>query len=333
MPDRPSADQPRLCRVAGRDTWHIRCGGRRISTGCTDRAGAVAALARFRAAQDAPPAGTATVGTILARYLADREDAARPGAERLRWAHRPLTARLGETLPEHLTAAACRVYARARGVDGVAPSTVRTELQALTAALHWAVGKHLVAAMPELWLPPRPPGRERWLTREEADRLVASCKAKHVRLAVLLALHTAARIGAVLALTWDRVDLDRRLIDYREPGRAVTRKRRVQVPINDTLLAVLTPAHAAHTCPAVVEYGGARLASLKHGFRDAVTRAGLDGAVTPHTLRHTAITWMVQAGVPLWEVAGLAGLTVALIESTYGHHAPDHLRRAAGALG
>jgi integrase len=244
-----------------------------------------------------------------------------------------LTARLGDTLPEHLTAASCRVYARARAADGVSAGTVRTELQALTAALRWGVGKHLAAAMPELWLPPRPPARERWLTREEAALLVAACRVPHVRLAVLLALHTAARIGAVLALTWDRVDLDRRLIDYREPGRVVTRKRRVQVPINDTLMEALTEADMVRTCAAVVEYAGRQVASLKHAFRDAVVRAGLGAEVTPHVLRHTAITWMVQAGVPLWEVAGLAGFTVALIESTYGHQSPDHLRRAAGALG
>ncbi len=67
-----------------------------------------------------------------------------------------------------------------------------------------------------------------------------------------LALHTGARSGAILAVTWNRVDLDRRLVDYREPGRARTRKRRVPAPINDTLHAALTEAKAVATTEYVI---------------------------------------------------------------------------------
>ena len=325
---------PRLCRVAGRPAWHIRYRGRRLSTGCPDRAGAVAALARFRAALAIPEhEPDLTVSALLDRYLADREDADIPGLDRLKWAKKALLPRLGDVLPEHLTAAACRSYARQRAKDGVAPSTARTELQALSSALRWGIRKRVVAAMPEFWLPPRAPARERWLTRDEAERLVAACRTPHVLLAVLIMLHTAARVGAVLALTWDRVDLEGRLIDFREPGRAETRKRRVAVPINDTLLAAIRTAHEGRTSAWVVEYAGKPVASLKHAFRDAVSRAKLGGKVTPHVLRHSAVTWMVSEGVPLWEVAGMAGMTLNMVETVYGHLAPDHLRKAAAALG
>lgn len=63
----------------------------------------------------------------------------------------------------------------------------------------------------------------------------------------------------------------------------------------------------------------------------ACKEAGVEG-VTPHTLRHTGITWLVQRGVPLWEVAGFAGVSVEQIERTYGHHSPDFLQTAANAL-
>jgi integrase len=55
--------------------------------------------------------------------------------------------------------------------------------------------------------------------------------------------------------------------------------------------------------------------------------------VTPHVLRHTAVTWMLQRGVPAWQVAGFAGMTLEMLERVYGHHHPDHLRDAARALG
>jgi hypothetical protein len=61
--------------------------------------------------------------------------------------------------------------------------------------------------------------------------------------------------------------------------------------------------------------------------------AGLTGRVTPHTLRHTAATWLMQAGVDKWEAAGYLGMGVEMLDRVYGHHHPDHLRNAARALG
>jgi len=55
--------------------------------------------------------------------------------------------------------------------------------------------------------------------------------------------------------------------------------------------------------------------------------------VTPHVLWHTAVTWMLQAGVDPWKAAGLVGMTVDMVQQVYGHHHPEHLRDAARALG
>jgi len=61
--------------------------------------------------------------------------------------------------------------------------------------------------------------------------------------------------------------------------------------------------------------------------------ANLPKAVTPHTLRHTAATWLMQAGVDKWEAAGFLGMSVEMLDRVYGHHHPDHLRTAARAIG
>jgi integrase len=173
----------------------------------------------------------------LARYLADRRERKKPGAERLAWAHKPLILHLRTADAAALDDGACREYARQREADGVAPGTILTELSALRAATRWGADKgKLLGAAPVLELLARPEGRDRWLTRADADKLVAACKHRHVRLFVLIALHTAARRGAILALTWDRVDLANRLIDFREPGRARTKKRKVAA--RGTLLGV-----------------------------------------------------------------------------------------------
>ena len=144
-----------------------------------------------------------------------------------------------------------------------------------------------------------------------------------------ICLYTAARAGAVLELTWDRIDLAAGLIDL---GRAAGGKGRAIVPIGGRLLPILTEARAGATCAYVIEHGGKPVASVKTGTRAAARRAGLPG-VTPHVLRHTAATWMAMAGVPMVEIARLLGHRNSRItERVYSKHSPDYLRRAVDAL-
>jgi hypothetical protein len=49
----------------------------------------------------------------------------------------------------------------------------------------------------------------------------------------------------------------------------------------------------------------------------------------PHTLRHTAATWLMQAATPLWEAAGFLGMSEKTLRDVYAHHHPDHLKGAA----
>jgi integrase len=83
----------------------------------------------------------------------------------------------------------------------------------------------------------------------------------------------------------------------------------------------------------LVEWDGMPVKSVKTAFRHAVDAADLQGKVTPHTLRHRAATWLMQAGVDKWEAAGFLGMSVEMLDRVYGHHHPDHLREAARAIG
>ncbi|MGH7061608.1 MAG: site-specific integrase, partial [Stellaceae bacterium] len=152
-----------------------------------------------------------------------------------------------------------------------------------------------------------------------------------VRLFIVLAFHTAARMGAILDLTWDRVDLARRRIAYSRPGRAASKKRRADVPINAPALAELQAARAVAVSDHVIEFRGKPVASIKTGFARACARAGIEDC-SPHVLRHSSATHMVMARVPLAEVARMLGDTEAMIERVYGKHNPGYLRRAADAL-
>ena len=81
-----------------------------------------------------------------------------------------------------------------------------------------------------------------------------------------------------------------------------------------------------------VEWQGTPVKSVKTGFKHAARLAGIRGTVTPHTLRHTAATWLMQRGVRQWEAAGFLGMWVETIDRIYGHHHPAYLRAAAHAI-
>ena len=82
-----------------------------------------------------------------------------------------------------------------------------------------------------------------------------------------------------------------------------------------------------------VEWNREPVKAIEKAFANVVREAGLGAEVTPHVLRHTAATWLMQAGVDIWEAAGFLGMTVEMLSQRYGHHHPAHLERAKNAFG
>ena len=84
-----------------------------------------------------------------------------------------------------------------------------------------------------------------------------------------------------------------------------------------------------------VDFNGKPIASVKTAFSRAVRLADLSsegGKIVPHTLRHTAATWLVQSGVAMWQAAGYLGMSTDILDRVYGHHSPEHLQGAAKAI-
>ena len=270
-----------------------------------------------------------TIQDIYQSYMKDREiDGKSNEKQRYSWkALSPYFARLD---PSQVDKALCRKFERDRLRAGRAIGTVWTDLSCLRAALNWAHREKIIAVAPFVRLPPQPPPRDRYLTKDEAQRLLDAALTAHIRLFILLALGTAGRAGALLELTWDRVNFERGIIDLRtdETNRY---KRRTVVPINATLFAALTEARKWALTDYVIEWAGRRVRTIKRGFGRTAKLAGL-AEVTPHTLRHTAAVWMAEAGVPMSEIAQYLGHTSTNVtERVYARYSPDHLRRASAA--
>ena len=121
----------------------------------------------------------------------------------------------------------CANYAEKRGR---AAGTIRRELGVLQAAINWAHKNARLTRSVTVQLPECPEPRDRWLTRQEAARLIRASRTQRARLYmplfILLGLYTGRRKEAILSLRWPQVDLHERKIDFEISGRTKTRKRR-----------------------------------------------------------------------------------------------------------
>ena len=228
----------------------------------------------------------------------------------------------------------CRDYIEARRQLGRAENTIHGELRVLRSILNWSARNQLIPAAPYIWMPPRPEPRDRHLTRAEVAHLLDGVEMPHIRLFIVLAISTAARMQAILGLTWLRVDFKRGLINLHDPSLPRTNKGRAIVPMNDTARAALLEAQRGAVSPFVIEWAGKRVGSIKRGMGAALTRAGIkikgDGV---HLLRHSAAVWMAEDGVPMSEIAQYLGhSSTAVTEKVYARFSPEYLRKAAGSL-
>jgi len=123
-------------------------------------------------------------------------------------------------------------------------------------------------------------------------------------------------------------DLDAGIL-FRRPQDAIeTNKRRAPSPIPPRLMPHLRRWRKLST-QYVIEYDGRPIASqLRRAWAGARTMAGLEADVTPHVLKHTCATLMLQSRISTRDVAGVLGTSEGVIRKTYGHHSVEHLRSA-----
>ena len=75
----------------------------------------------------------------------------------------------------------------------------------------------------------------------------------------------------------------------------------------------------------VLHHGGRPLAGrIRTGFEGAVRDAGLQEEITPHWMRHTCATWLMERDAKPWDAASFTGMTTKTLEDCYGHHRPSN---------
>lgn len=237
--------------------------------------------------------------------------------------------------------ATCRQYAEQRSTEQAA----RRDLEDLRAAIihHRREGLHdkIVSVV----LPERAQSRERFCTRSEAAELIWHAwryrevqkgqetgrrSRRHVARFMLVAGYMGSRAAVICGASIEPkrpagkpwVDLTTGVFYGRPVGQRETKKRRQTVRVSPRLLAHLRRWQRSGQRH-VVEWLGEPVGRINKAHNAVVQACGLQD-VTPHSWRHTAVTWAMQGGVDPWEAAEFFGMTVDVLIRVYGHHRPDH---------
>ena len=170
--------------------------------------------------------------------------------------------------------------------------------------------------------------RVRYLTHAEAEAVLERLP-EHQREVVLFALATGLRQRNILDLTWDRVDIGRRLVTI---GEGDTKNgAALGVPLNDIALGVLDRQRGQNS-RYVFTYKGDRLRNANtRAWRSALAACGIRD-FRWHDLRHTWATWLRQNDVPTWVLQELGGWKSEGMVRRYAHMSAKHLQPFADQL-
>ncbi|MFO1434047.1 MAG: site-specific integrase [Candidatus Competibacteraceae bacterium] len=228
-----------------------------------------------------------------------------------------------------------------RRTEQVKDSSIRRELAVLGAAITWAnayLGWRLADPTKDR-KPSQGEGRVRWITRDEAARLIQAARqesrAPYLADWIQVALYTGCGKGEILGLTWDRVDLQAGTI-YLEAEHNKSRRRQ-SVPLNrQAREAILSRARfRARYSPGspwvFATKQGNRIKNIRRGFLSACRRAGIED-FTPHDCRHTLASWLVKEGVPLAAIKDVLRHSSITVTERYAHLSPENACAALSVL-
>jgi len=216
-------------------------------------------------------------------------------------------------------------------------------LRVLSSDLSKSYQKHLLEALelymefigsPVKYRKPKPVKRSpKYLTQEQLKKLVYGSRDYRVFALIMMFITTGVRLNELRQMNIGDLDLQRRVVTVRHAKRARDR----EVPLSNECVKVmqiyLGKYHGKDPKPnepLFVSKRGNRWSA--HGIYSAIQRcaekAGLQGMVSPHVLRHSFATAMVANGCDIYSLSGLMGHTNITTTSIYLHVNSDALRKA-----
>lgn len=157
-------------------------------------------------------------------------------------------------------------------------------------------------------------GRTRYLSEDEYSKLFLAAAA-HLKPILLAAVHTGGRMGELLALRWQDVDLEGGFVTFRKETTKNGRER--FVPLSQDLAAHFRSRRRPPEGP-VFAFRGEGLKSVRTAFERARRKAGLTG-LRFHDLRHTFASWYVQNGGDIKRLKDYLGHSSLSLTERYTH--------------
>lgn len=270
------------------------------------------------------------LAAALARYLAEVTPTKRRSTQtRERGRAATLKQHLGAYSLAALSPAIIAAFRDARLAAGKSPTTVRLELALLShlysiALREWRcpLAQNPVAAVRK----PQAPCRERRLAPAEAQRLLGACD-RHpnpmLGWIVRVALHTGMRLGEIVSLRVEQVDLERRLLRLTVTKNGSART----VPLTKPAVAVFRAALGAPRRPEgtdLVFYGAVGKTGRRGPYRFEKVWNALKKRIGLadfrfHDLRHEAVSRFVELGLSDLEVAAISGHKTMQVLKRYTH--------------
>lgn len=215
-----------------------------------------------------------------------------------------------------------------RLADVVSNGTLNKTLQAIRGVLRAAKEWGWIDTAPVVKLLPEPKRRVRFLTHEEADKLLANLP-EHLEAMARFSLATGLRMSNVTGLEWSQVDLQRRCA-WIHHDQAKARKA-IPVPLNDDAVAVIRK-ELGKNFRFVFSFEGKQVKRTNgKAWRKALKRAGIDN-FRWHDLRHTWASWHVQNGTPLQVLQELGSWSDPEMVQRYAHLGQQHLAEYASRV-
>ncbi len=225
-------------------------------------------------------------------------------------------------------------YKIQRRNEGASPKTINHELGFCKHAFNLAIREwEWISINPfaRIGMEKLPQPRVRYLTRDEFDRLFQAANDR-LKPIIVIAVYTGMRLGNILGLTWQDIDLSRNVITLEHTKNG----ERLGLPMNDTvrnLLVQLNKIRYINSPYVFPTSTGTKFDNSKIGkwFRDACKKTGIQD-FRFHDLRHTFASWLVQANVNLYNVQKLLGHKDFKMTQRYAHLAPDNLKSSMAVL-
>lgn len=203
-----------------------------------------------------------------------------------------------------------------------AASTANRFMAVISAVLTYAHKKGKLAGVPSIPYLEEDNERFLYLTQEQADALIAELP-PHLASMTRFALATGLRRSNVTGMTWQNVDINRKIAwVWADDAKG---KRNIPVPLNNDALAVLIEQRGQHNKFVFTYEGEPVTRTTTAAWHKAVSRAGIDPDFTFHCLRHTWASWHVMSGTPLDVLQKLGAWRSLAMVMRYSHLAPDYI--------